>query len=155
MSAYITFWIRANSGGPYICLDCWGRSSRMYQLMKDFVQMETFKELAVADIHSAIEQAKTDIEGYDLSIKREEETIEFLRSCSLNGEEVLENFHDSKDSIEELEQEQEELKDAITRLSFYENIIEEQEYERPKAKATVYIALECDPNYSENEENEK
>jgi hypothetical protein len=46
----------------------------MYQLMKDYVQMETFKELAVADIHSAIEQAKVDIKGYDISIKRGEET---------------------------------------------------------------------------------
>lgn len=152
MSAYITFWIRANSGGPYICLDSWGRSSRMYQLMDEFVQMETFKELAVADIHSAIERARTGIEGYDFSIKREEETIEFLRSCSLNGEEVLNSFFDSKNAIEDLEQEKEELKDAIARLLFYESIIEEQEYEDEKTKGTVYIALECNPNYSENEE---
>lgn len=151
MSAYITFWIRANSGGPYICLDSWGRSSQMFQLMGEFVQTETFKELAVADIHSAIEHARIDIEGYDFSIKREEEAIEFLRSCSLNGEEVLNSFFDSKNAIEDLEQEKEKLKDAIARLLFYESIIEEQEYEDEKTKGTVYIALECNPNYSENE----
>lgn len=152
MSAYIDFWIRANSGGPFLNLDSWSRSSCLYQAFSDCVQFETFKELAPADLACAKQELECQATAQQDLIERTKNEIEFLRSCvGINTDERFERYNSLIESIEYAENELAQLQDAKNWIGFFETILENQEYET-SAPATLYISHECDPNYSEKED---
>ena len=154
MSAYICFWIRANSGGPYICLDSWSRSTQVYQAMEHQVSYGTFKELAAENLREGIEVLEGAIESYKDMIRDEESTIKFLQGCAhLNVEQLREEFFDCNSSITETQKEIEDCEFAITQLRTFWQILDEQEYGNDTGK--LYFSHECNPNYREDNENEE
>lgn len=151
MSAYIDFWIRANSGGPFLNLGSWSRSSYLYGAFSDHVRFETFKELAPADLACARQDLDCQATVQQDLIERTNNEIEFLRSCvGINADERLEQYNSLIESIEYAEDELAQLQEAKNWIGFFETILEDQKYET-FAPATLYISHECDPNYSEKE----
>ena len=151
MSAYISIWIKANSGGPYICLNSWSRSTVMYQTMSDLVAYGTFKELAEDMLREAINLATADIKNSRDMINHNNETIAFLRGCpQLSAEELLDNYNEYKDSNEEYQKDIEETEFAIAQLKTFWQILDEQQF--GDNVGTLYVAHECDPNYRESED---
>lgn len=150
MSAYIDFWIRANSGGPFLNLGSWPRSSYLYRAYSNYVH-ETFKELAPADLACARQDLDCQATAQQDLIERTNNEIEFLRSCvGIDADERLEQYNNLIESIETAEDELAQLQEAKNWIGFFETILEDQEYET-FAPATLYISHECNPNYSEKE----
>ena len=153
MSAYISIWVRANSGGPYICLDIWSRSTEFFNIMSEMVAYGTFKELAEDMLREGIDDARAQIERYNDMIADEKEAIKFLQSCvQLKGDELLERFFDHKNSIDESQQLIDRLESVIAQCQFFIDMIDEQSYGENTAK--FYLSYECDPNYREKENSD-
>ena len=154
MSAYISTWIRANSGGPYIRLNEWSRSTVIYQVFSHQVAYGTFKELAEDMLREAIDSAEADIKLSRDMINRNNETLAFLRGCpQLSTEELLDNFNEFKESNDQFQADIEETEFAIAQLRTFWQILDEQQYGEHVGK--LYVSHEYNPNYSEDSENEE
>lgn len=153
MSAYISIWIKANSGGPYICLNSWSRSTVMYQLFNHQVDYGTFKELAEGMLREAIDLATTDVKTSRDMINHNNETLTFLRGCpQLSVEELLDNYNEYQDSNGQYQESIDETEFAIAQLKTFWQILDEQQY--GDNTGTLYIAHERDPNYKKSEDEE-
>ena len=151
MSAYISIWIKANSGGPYICLNSWSRSTVMYQLFNHQVDYGTFKELAEDMLREAIDLATADVKTSRDMINHNNETLAFLRGCpQLSVEELLDNYNEYQDSNDQYQESIDETEFAIAQVRTFWQILDEQQY--GDNTGTLYIAHECDPNYKKSED---
>ena len=153
MSAYICVWVRANSGGPYLCLDTWSRSTEFFSIMGEMVTYGTFKELAEDMLREGIEDARAQIELCNKTIADEKDAINFLQGCAqLKGDELIESFFEHKDAIDDSQQRVDRLEAVIVQCQFLIEMIDEQNYGKNTAK--FYLSYECDPNYYEKENSD-
>ena len=154
MSAYISFWIRANSGGPYLCLNSYSRSSKIYQAMEHQVSYGTFKELAGDMLREGIELLEGSIQLDNESIQDNEAAIKFLQGVAhFDAGELEEKFFDYRTTLAQLREEIKESEFAIAQLRTFWQILDEQEYGDNTGK--LYCSHECNPNYREDNENEE
>ena len=153
MSAYISIWIKANSGGPYICLNAYSRSSKIYQVMEQQVPFGTFKELAGDMLREGIDLLESSIQLDNESIQDNEAAIKFLQGVvHLDADELEERFFDYRTTLAQLREGIKETEFAIAQLRTFWQILDEQQY--GDNTGTLYIAHECDPNYKKSEDEE-
>lgn len=145
MSAYISIWIRANSGGPYICLDEWSRSHPMYSSLSELVPYETFKELSEEGLQQAMDSCDEAIQLQKEFLAKNAAAIEFLKDCAhVDATQLMEQYYDLKEEKEAIQKELDALEQTKSQLQFYLDILNEQAYSKA---ATLYVAHECDPNF--------
>lgn len=144
MSAYTSIWIRANSGGPYICLDEWSRSHPMYRCLNELVSYGTFKELSEEALQQAIDSCNESIQLQKEFLAKDAAAIEFLKDCAhISAAQLMEQYHDLKEEEKADQEELDIIEQTKSQLQFYLDILREQLY---SSAATLYVALECDPN---------
>lgn len=145
MSAYVSIWIRANTGGPYICLDEWSRSHPMYSSLSELVPYETFKALSEESLQLAMDSCDEAIQLQKEFLAKDAAAIEFLKDCAhIEAAQLMEQYHDLKEEEEADQKELDTIERTKSQLQFYLDILNEQTYSKA---ATLYVAHECDPNF--------
>lgn len=160
MSAYITFYIKRPNDDYYIELDTWSRSTKMFHYLSDLAYYENCVEVSKKDLNDLIESARIDKAKYENLRDKQEESMKFCASIPVNTaeaiHELLEELENYKESIEEFNSEIEEIEEVISQLNTYESIAENISGSwRSEAIANLYLAYEMDPNYQENNEENK
>ena len=156
MSAYITFYIRSRSGGPYIELESWSRSTPIFQQLQDRLKWESFRRLETDDLIEAIDGLQDEIKSYRKQLTFDRRALKFLQGASLAADELIDKYSDYQQSIEESRNLIEKNEMAISSLQTYLEILETHAWFSADyaAGGELFIAFECDPNHSEEKEND-
>jgi superfamily II RNA helicase len=159
MSAYITFYIRSRSGGPYIELESFPRSSYIYQYIGENVQYGTTRLLKKDDLREAIDAMADVITNYEKQLADCEETVKFLQGMKeISYDERLDHYYSIQRDMQEIRENIDDVKESMDHLRTYMGILGTHQWvsEDYAAAADLYIAHENDPNYpDDDEENEK
>ena len=156
MSAYITFYIRSRSGGPYIELESFSRSSYIYKHLD--VKYGTCQLLKEDDLREAIDSMAAEIADYERQLDECEETVKFLQGVKdISYDERIERYYSIQSDMRDLRESIDDVKESMNHLRVYMDILSTHQWvsEDYTAAADLYIAHECDPNYPDDEENEK
>ena len=154
MSAYITFYIRSRSSGPYIALESFSRSSYIYQHMD--VEYGVNRLLDMNDLCEAVDSMAAEIADYEQQLTEYQETIQFLQGVKgMDYNERLEHYSSIKMDMQRLREDIDNLKESMSHLRIYIEILETQQWiDDDCAAGDLYIAHECNPNYSKEKEND-
>jgi len=157
MSAYITFYIRSRSGGPYIELESFSRNSCIYRHINDNVQYGTTRLLKMDDLREAIDSMAADIIYCKKHLAECQATIDFLQGVKeMDYNERMDHYQSLKIDMQELRENIDELQDSKDHLRTYMGILGTHQWvgEDYAAAADLYISHEDDPNYQEEKETE-
>lgn len=157
MSAYITFYIRSRSGGPYIELESFSRSSYIYQYINQNVQYGTTRLLKMDDLREAVDAMADAITGYENQLAECEETVKFLQGVKdIDYNERIDRFYSIQSDMKDIQDSIDEVKESMANLRTYMGILGTHQWvsEDYAAAADLYIAHENDPNCQEEKETE-
>lgn len=157
MSAYITFYIRSRSGGPYIELESFSRSSYIYQYIGGNVQYGTTRLLKMDDLLKAIDAMADVITNYEKQLADCEETVKFLQGMKeISYDECLDHYYSIQRDMQEIREDIDDVKESMDHLRTYMGILGTHQWvsEDYAAAADLYIAHENDPNCQEEKETE-
>lgn len=157
MSAYITFYIRSRSGGPYIELESFSRSSHIYQHISKNVPYGTTQLLKMDDLHEAVDSMADAIANYEKQLAEYEETVKFLQGMNeIDYDELIERYYSIKSDMKDIREDIDAVKESMDHLKTYMGILGTHQWvsEDYAAAADLYIAYEDDPNYQEEKETE-
>lgn len=152
MSAYISVYIRLSSDVPYIELDAWSRSSRLFQVFDDYVDYGKYVQLTAEMLTTAVYDLRDEITSFERLIREHKSNIEFLAQLAVKNSEELDVLmarrSEEYEAINDLNDEIEELQYTKHYCEVLQSFLENQIY---KTGSTVqyFLAYECDPN-SEN-----
>lgn len=153
MSAYISVYIRAIGGGPYIELDSWCRSSTFFELFRTQVNYGQTQPLTAEMLDKVIADASARIELYKDDIKNSQERIEFLYRLSARSvdtlDAIMERRQDEVNAIEEVKEQIDSLEHAIATCRVIYSIL--LNAETSSEGGDLFISYEDDPNFSANE----
>jgi len=157
MSAYITFYIRSRSGGPYIELESFSRSSYIYQYLNQNVPYGTTQLLKMDDLREAVDDMADTIANYEKQLAECDETVKFLQGIKdIDYTERIDRFYSIQSDMKSLREDIDDVKESMDHLRTYMGILGTHQWtsEGDAAAADLYIAHEDDPNYQEEEEKE-
>ena len=122
MSQYLHFYIK--NGENFLPIGTWNRSSRVYDIFRG-APYEKVRALKNSDLANARERVKEDL-GYAVGAeKRAKDEIEFLRSCAMDTDKLLERYHDLVEYLDELRENREEGERVLQLINFFQDIIDE------------------------------
>jgi hypothetical protein len=98
---------------------------------------------------AAIEDLKYGIEDVNKSMDSDKAMLEFAKSAILSDSKLMELYSDYCDSKRDMEQEIEDLQNAIRELQFYDQIIYNSKFSEDGGD--LYAAYEMCPNMKEDE----
>lgn len=150
MSSYICLYGRAKSGsGPYFCLDCWSRSSVMFQTLASIVPYGKTVSLTADKLNGCMKIAADELEEHQESLAAENKRLDFMKSTKLSLDELNKAYDDYESATDELTDVINEIKLAIAEMRSIRSLIEYSEYATDSLD--YYLAYEADPNHSETE----
>lgn len=151
MSSYICLYGRAKSGsGPYFCLDCWSRSSVMYQTLASVVPYGKTVSLTTDKLNSCMKIAADELEEHQESLVAENKRLDFMKSTKLSLDELNKAYNDYEFATDELTDVINEIKLAIADMRSIRNMVDYSEYATDGL--SYYLSCEDDPNYTETEQ---
>lgn len=149
MSAYISLYIRPAIDVPYIELDAWSRSSRLFQAFDDFVDYGKCAQLTAEILTAAINELRDEIVNFDQLIQAHKSNIEFLAQLTVkNSEELnvlMERRLEECEAIDGLNEDIEELQYTKYYCEILQSFLENQTY-HTGSTVQYFLAYECDPN---------
>ena len=148
MSQYTQFFIRHNDN--FLPIATYSRSNKVAELFQYAAPYEAITPVTTEMLRGRREEAREQLEGYDKSIARAKDQIDFLRSCTMDTDERLERYNDTTEYIEDLEEYKEECVNAISFINFLDDILEEARTEKAwgdnplqlDENAYVYVGIE-------------
>lgn len=150
MSSYICLYGRAKSGsGPYFCLDCWSRSSVMYQTLASVVPYGKTVPLTTDKLNSCMKIAADELEEHQKSLAAETKRLDFMKSAQLSVEDLNKAYDDYTFAVGELNDVITEITQAIATMRAIFGMVDYSEYATDGL--SYYLSCEDDPNYTETE----
>lgn len=156
MSQYTQFFIRCND--KFLPIATYSRSAKIAELFQYVAPYEAIKPVTTEMLRERRAEAREQLEGYNKSIARAKDQIDFLRSCTMETDERLERYNDMTEYIEDLEEYKEECVGAISFIDFLNDILEEARTEEKwgenplqlSENAYVYVGIEVGTPTVEN-----
>ena len=150
MSSYICLYGRAKDHtGPYFCLDCWSRSSVMYQTLASIVPYGKTVPLTTDGLASCIKIAADELEEHRASLAAETKRLDFMKSAQLSVEDLNKAYDDYTFAVGELN---DVITETIQTIATMRAIFGMVDYARYSTDGLdYYLACEDDPNYTEAE----
>lgn len=147
MSAYINFYIRSKQGGPFIKLESFMRSTPIYEVMKDWIDYNSYRALEEFDVRDSINELTEKRDLWRAKITAEEQKIKFLKDSNCtNARELLKIYEQAHETIASLREDLDELEQSISCLNAYSRIFDTQMWNQDSGAGILYVSLECDPN---------
>lgn len=149
MSAYISVYIRPSPNAPYIELDAWSRSSRLFQVFDDYVSYGKYVQLTAEMLTAAVYDLRDEIASFERLVQTHKSNIEFLAQLAVKNSEELDVLmarrSEECEAIDGLNDDIEELQYTKHCCEVLQSFLENQFY---KTDSTVqyFLAYECDPN---------
>lgn len=145
MSAYMEIYVRDKKAvGPFICLEIWPRSTKVYKAFEYQVKYESYEELTSELLAATIHGLEGELQRIDERLAYHSEYYEFITTATLSDDLRMDLFHQYQETKVELEDEKEETQQAIETLQHFATMVEDSQY--VEDAGIYYIAHECDPN---------
>jgi len=128
MSQYTQFFIRHKDN--FLPIATYSGSTKIAELFQYTAPYEAIKPVTSDMLRERRAEAQEQIDGYNKSIARAKNQIDFLRSCTMETDERLERYNDMTEYIEDLEEYKEECVRAISFIDFLNDILEEARMEK-------------------------
>ena len=150
MSSYISLYGRAKSGsGPYFCLNCWSRSTVVYQTFASIVPYGKTVPLTTDGLISCIKIAEDELEEHRTRLAAEDKRLDFMKSAQLSIEDLNKAYDDYTFAVGELNDVITETTYAIAEMRAIADMIDYSRYSTDGLD--YYLACEDNPNYPETE----
>lgn len=108
MSSYIYFYIKPNEN-QYILVDYFSRSNKIYGYARNYAEWEKLKPLSEESICYIIDNIHKDIKSTKEYIAKQNKLIDGIRAMNNSINEKLEAIRDYQETIEDAEEEIEQL----------------------------------------------
>lgn len=150
MSEYVMFYIKDDKSNRWIELDSFSRNTEMFQICKNEVGWEQWRELPIETIMSLQNECGEHMDRQKDMIESYRRNNEFLKTLNRPVSEIMEEKNSNDEMINECEDTLHELTGVMAELRVYAMILQNSCY--CDNKVHICLAHECDPNDDDDDE---